>query len=146
MQTFEERLALEVDALFAGALFLVGGRTAAAEDLLVRASVRAFRACRRDGAARDRELEATLVAEFLDSASRWDVGGVDRDHPLFRSGAELSPRARAALWLVLFRRWSYVDVQGGLEIGRDELGRLLDGRTALWGSEPETPHARGERE
>ena len=42
--------------------------------------------------------------------------------------------ARAALWLVLLRRWSYADAAGLMEVDREMLKTLLRYRDTLMGA------------
>lgn len=44
---------------------------------------------------------------------------------LFGAAANIPPLARAAVWLVLFRRWSYDEASGALDTGVDGLKDLL---------------------
>ena len=50
---------------------------------------------------------------------------------LFRAAAELAPVARAAIWLVLFRRWRYEEACPVLKTDVAGLKSLLRGRHVL---------------
>ncbi len=60
------------------------------------------------------------------------TGAVEIDHEvLFRSGANMPPLARAAIWLVLFRRWPYREASEVLKTDVDGLKDLLRYRQIL---------------
>ena len=50
---------------------------------------------------------------------------------LLKAAANLPPLARAAIWLVVFRRWSYDEASSVLETGADGLKDLLRFRQVL---------------
>lgn len=146
-ETFEELAGREVDGLFQGALFLRAGDERAAEDLLLWTLTRAFHAFREQGGGErpDRWLEGRLVHEFLalprspggaraapaEPTNRaGEVAPVDPD-ALYRAAAEVPPRARAALWLVVLRRWTYEAAAGSLRTSIGELKDLLRYRHTL---------------
>ena len=68
------------------------------------------------------------------------AAAMEIDHEvLFRSGADMPPLARAAIWLVLFRRWPYGEATEVLKTDVDGLKDLLRYRQLLlsavvWGS------------
>ena len=148
-RTFEEVAGGELDALYQGALFLSGGNADGAERLLVESISLAFRdqPDARDHAGTQRWLEARLVRSFLRTAEdgpqhlpektarrvaldprTFDSLGSDE---LFSSAATLPARPRAALWLVLLRRWSYADAASVMEVDEASMEGLLGYRDAL---------------
>jgi DNA-directed RNA polymerase specialized sigma24 family protein len=155
-QTFEELVGRHIDDLYQGALFLNAGEESPAEDLVLWTVTGAFQAFRRiDGDATERWLERKLVETFLVRAG-WDsmdresmeaFSGVDPSRPdladtaseiveidpeaLFRSAAKLPHLARAAIWLVLFKRWRYEEVCDVLKTDVAGLKGLLQGRRVL---------------
>lgn len=144
--TFEELASREVDTLYQGALFMNGGDEDAAEGLLLWTLTHAFHAFRR-GSVGDpgRWLEARLVREFLQAAGDdaaepvhedVELGPVDAVAELAmaslaRAAAVLPYRARAALWLVVFRRWSYADAARELGLDIEGLKDVLRYRDLL---------------
>lgn len=149
-QTFEELASGELDALYQGALFLSGGSAPGAERLLVDAVTLAFQehAAETDAESVQRWLEARLVRAYLRAVD----GAVTpqevlRERPaigpealrdlgaeeLFSAAAILPPQSRAAVWLVLFRRWSYNDAAHALGIEPGAMPDLLRYRDALIG-------------
>lgn len=151
-QTFEEVATTEVDHLYRGALFLSGGDEDAAEALLLWTLTRAFHAYRSAQEVGDaaRWLEGRLVGEFisasnaagLDANEAWPgsqepptrrVGKVDSRALAFAAG-RVPFRARAALWLVVLRRWKYEDVARTLGVSGDDVKNLLKYRDALVGA------------
>ena len=66
------------------------------------------------------------------SSSDLSTGPLEIDSEvLFGAAANMPPLARAAIWLVLFRRWSYDEAAGVLETGVDGLKGLLRYRHVL---------------
>ncbi|MDA0328144.1 MAG: hypothetical protein O2958_03955 [Gemmatimonadetes bacterium] len=148
-RTFEELAGTELDALYQGALFLAGGNPRGAEELLVNAVTLAFKEHERDAGPNEirRWLEARLVRSFLrhlregplvlpeDTARRVALDPVTFESlgstELFAAAAVLPPRPRAALWLVLLRRWSYADAASILEVDVADLEKLLGYRDVL---------------
>ena len=142
-RAFEEVASEELDALYQGALFLTGGNSRSAERLLVDAVTLAFRehAQETDIASAERWLEARLVRSFLkhltegptglpEEAARrvaLDPGTFDAigSQQLFEAAAKLPAWARAAVWLVLLRRWSYRDAASAMGVDRDAIPGLL---------------------
>lgn len=138
-----------MDALYQGALFLSGGDPTRAEGLVVDAITLAFD---EHGADVDTEqtrrwLEARLVCAHLREATisataeppdPLDRRGIDPaafdalgPDELFAAAATLPPGPRAALWLVLLRRWSHSDAARAMKIDASSLERLLGYRDAL---------------
>lgn len=149
-RTFEEFTAGEIDGLYHGALFLTGGDTGEAEDLLLLTLTGAFRASRGGevDSASTRRLEGRLARDFLStsavvsagpflervSASRVAPGrngGKVTAEVLHKAAGELPETARVALWLVLFRRWSYAEAANILEVDREGIRALLLYRQVL---------------
>ncbi len=147
-QTFEELVGREVDGLFQGALFLQAGAEAAAEDLLLWTLTRAFHVFRDTGGGeRTRQwLEGRLVHEFLvllpksDAAVQTHPGDlmspsehVGSVYPgaLHAAAGQVPARARAALWLVVLRRWTYEEASLALHTTTEELKDLLRFRHTL---------------
>ena len=145
-RTFEEMASRELDSLYQGALFLSGGEPRVAERLLVDTMTSSFREHARGSAGDSIQpwLEARLVQQFL--------GGVDQGpaplrrpgdrslhvafeelgaDTLFAAAASLPFWPRAAVWLVLLRRWSYADACDALNVDRDVLDDLLRYRDVL---------------
>lgn len=151
-QTFEEVATAEVDHLYRGALFLSGGDEEAAEGLLLWTLTRSFHAFRAAKGVSDaaRWLEGRLVDEFVAASKaagvdvdevwmaspdrpRRQVGNVDA-RALAVAAARIPFRARAALWLVVLRRWKYEDAARSLGVSGSELKNLLKYRDALVGA------------
>ena len=69
---------------------------------------------------------------YIMSSPEPATGAVEIDHEvLFRSGANMPPLARAAIWLVLFRRWPYREASEVLKTDVDGLKDLLRYRPML---------------
>ncbi len=156
-QTFEEFAGRQLDGLYHGALFLHGGEKPPAEDLVLWTLTGAIQEFRKiEGrTALEQWLEGKLVEVFLARApsgedffgeapsleaasfeAPWSrglsQGIVEIDHEaLFRAGRLLPPLARAAIWLVVFRRWSYDEASSVLETNLDGLKDLLRYRGVL---------------
>ena len=158
-QTFEEFAGRHIDALYHGALFLSAGEEPPAQDLVLWTLTGAFEEFRRleEGSASEQWLEGRLVELFLartasgstDDGSAGPVSADDvrRDvmssHDHFSGAVEIDPEAllqaagnmpplpRAAIWLVVFRRWSYGEASSVLEMGVDGLKDLLRFRQVL---------------
>ena len=149
-RTFEELAGHEIDGLYQGALFLKAGETAAAEDLVLWTLTGAIPSFRQGLSPADatRWLEDRLVRAFLAGAPPMDseVGPVvEADavqspisgevaidpQALFMAAERVPPRARAALWLVIFRRWRYEDASRVLEMDQASLRNLLRYRHIL---------------
>ena len=144
--TFEERLSEDLDALFSGATFLSGTRGGDAQRLLVEAVSMASSEYRDDldRGAFSRWMEGILVRAFLapGSSGRANVERAQRRSSghrpvrpeeldqiewadMVRGAASIPSRARAALWLVLLRRWRYSEAAATIGIGLDSLRELL---------------------
>jgi hypothetical protein len=148
-RTFEEVAGGELDALYQGALFLSGGNPDGAERLLVESISLAFRdhTGDRDPEGVQKWLEARLVRSFLrdvqdgprdlpeETARRVtpDPGTFEALGPdeLFSAAATLPAWPRAALWLVLLRRWSYADAASVMGLDEASVEGLLGYRDAL---------------
>lgn len=148
-RTFEELAGEELDALYQGALFLSGGSEPRAERLLIDTITLAFEehAGERDVTTVQRWLEAGLVRSFLKSVSGFSVspvGGLGRratldpatfedigSEELFTAAASLPVWPRAALWLVLLRRWTYADAAAVMEVDPSVIPSLLAYRDVL---------------
>ena len=145
-RTFEERASRELDSLYQGALFLSGGEHEAAEKLLVDTMTASFSEYGKHMSddAVERWLEGRLVQQFLSEAEPDDLPTVERGRPgirgpfdgleadtLFAAADALPHWPRAAVWLVLLRRWCYADACGALGVDRDVLEDLLRFRDVL---------------
>jgi DNA-directed RNA polymerase specialized sigma24 family protein len=154
-RTFEELAGQEIDGLYHGALFLKAGEEAAAEDLVLWTLTGAFQSFRRGLSHSDasRWLEDKLVRAFLageapagEAPLDSEDGPIDGAEPvrfpsavraeidpqaLFMAAERVPPRARAALWLVIFRRWTYDDASRVLDTNRASLKDLLSYRHVL---------------
>lgn len=144
---FEEQAAAELDALYQGALFLQAGDEEATERLVVGVLTRAFhkRSPSPGDGDRTRWLEGELARGFVTSVR--DGGGSHRGSRtgggagidglpvetavLLRAASQVPPVPRAVLWLVLFRRWSYQDAAGSLDLTREQVRNLLSWRSVL---------------
>lgn len=148
-RTFEDLTGSEMDALYQGALFLSGGDADEAEELVVHAVMLAFQehAAEVDAEQTRRWLEARLVRAYLRRSTTSDGVGtpraVDRrrldpeafdtlgPEELFAAAGELPPGPRAALWLVLLRRWSHADAARAMKVDDESLERFLGYRDVL---------------
>lgn len=148
-RTFEEIATPELDALYQGALFLAGGDAAGAEYLVVEAVTLAFREHATDDRVEEvqRWFEARLVRSFLRTSQQGASGAppspavvrgvapsafVDLGpRELFRAAESIPAFPRAALWLVLLRRWSYRDAARVLGVEAADMPRLLAWRDSL---------------
>jgi DNA-directed RNA polymerase specialized sigma24 family protein len=145
-RTFEEMAGRELDSLYQGALFLSGGAPWVAEKLLVDTLTTSFREHGRDlpDDSVERWLEGRLVQQFLAGVELGpfpvrtaNEGGVPgpfdelEADTLFTAAGALPPWARAAVWLVLLRRWSYAKACGALEVDLVVLDDLLRYRDQL---------------
>lgn len=149
-RTFEELASQEIDSLYHGALFLKAGEGEAAEDLLLSTLTSAFHAFRTVEKGTDvaRWLEGRMVRAYLSTVTEGDSDGasieeVELPSPqlmrtvevdpfaLHKAARRIPPRARAALWLVLLRRWRYSEASRVLETDPDDLKDLLGYRHLL---------------
>ncbi len=154
LETLEEFTGRHIDGLYHGALFLNCGEGPPAEDLVLWTLTGAFQEFRRMGAGRasERWIERKMVQVFLartmpddDGSTEGDVlladvpeshgassGAVEIDaKALFEAAAKIPPLARAAIWLVVFRRWPYGEASQALETDEDGLKDLLRYRVVL---------------
>lgn len=137
-----------MDALYQGAMFLSGGNPGGAEHLLIEAVTLAFTEHPdQDRGDTERWFEARLVRSFLryvkEGPLQLPASTVDRlalepgtfdalgADELFLAAAQIPPWPRAALWLVLLRRWSYADAAAALELDVVEMEPLLGYRDVL---------------
>ena len=142
-RTFEEKVGEQLDGLYQAALFLCAGDRGCAEQLLIDTMIHAFRAHAAQAGAEPFEqwLEARLIHQFLDrvtdgsvarrptarvmgSYSRGELPEFGAD-VLFRAAGVVPAQPRAALWLVLLRRWSYDDAARALRVERSTLKEFL---------------------
>ena len=148
-QTFEEFVGRHIDRLYHGALFLNAGEEPPAEDLVLWTLTGAFQEFRqiKDGTASEQWLERRLIEVFLartasgstesgltddPSSHEPSSGAVEIDpEALLKAAANMPPLARAAIWLVVFRRWSYDEASNVLKTGVDGLKDLLRLRQVL---------------
>ena len=129
-RTFEEMASRELDSLYQGALFLSGGKPWMAEKLLVETMTSSFREHGKampEGAV-DHWLEGQLVQQFLLGV---ELGPSEEADTLYAAAAALPPWPRAAVWLVLLRRWSYAEARVALAVDLDVLEDLLRYRDQL---------------
>jgi DNA-directed RNA polymerase specialized sigma24 family protein len=151
--TFEERISEDLDALYSGAAFLSGSQGGGAQRLLVDAVSRASSEYRLDGdaGAFTPWMEGILVRTLLasealaggkevkkrrrPSADRTvgpheldDIGWAD----MVRAAARIPIRPRAALWLVLLRRWRYSEAAATIGVDLGALRELLGHRDGFF--------------
>lgn len=147
---FEEIVSRELGRLYSAALFMCGGAVSRAEDAIVDAVGHA--ASEYPGPFLEDAtgwLEDRVVLHCLDAEERLGTPRPSRlgaaapqvvhDAPfpavaadvLYGAAAELPPRARAALWCVMFSRRGYADVAALLDASRAELLDLLAYRDAF---------------
>lgn len=152
-EAFEELAVREIDGLYHGALFLAAGDEAEAQDLLLEVMAGSFETYRAGG-GRDgdpaRWLEGRLARLFLGEGAddhgklvapgpREELFGPEarerldglRSRDLYRGARGVPERARAVLFLVLLRRWSYREAAKALEMRLEELKELLRYRHAF---------------
>lgn len=148
-RTFEELAAQELDALYQGALFLSGGNARGAEALLIESVTLAYEEhpYQQEIESVQRWLEARLVRSFLKHAGEGpepliidseERGGLAEGTfeslgaaQLFNAARAVPPWPRAALWLVLLRRWSYGDVAVAMGLPPEVVPELLRYRNVL---------------
>jgi len=147
--TFEEWAGPEFDALYRGALFLSGGHLAGAERLLIEAVTLAFKEhpAEMQPAEVERWLEVRLVRSFLrhmlegptslpaETLKRISLAPGTFDSlesgELFSAASTVPAWPRAALWLVLLRRWSYEDAAAVMDVELEAMDVLLGYRDVL---------------
>ncbi|MBI4545847.1 MAG: hypothetical protein HY703_11675 [Gemmatimonadetes bacterium] len=149
--SFEELAARELDALYQAALFLSAGNQAAAEELLLETLTRAFGVFHvlEDDENAGLWLHGRLIQDYLGWAAAAAApptpeaqrpGRRRREPPrnpasetkaMYRAAHVLPPDARAAIWLVIFRRWRYAEAATALGRGTEELRPLLQYRDAF---------------
>ena len=153
-ETLEEFAGRHIDGLYHGALFLNGGEEPPAEDLVLWTLTGALQEFRQieTGIASERWIERKLVEVFLARSVSGDDGSTNGDgfsvdtpasdgpssgavaidpEALFGAAAKMPPLARAAIWLVVFRRWPYGEVASVLGRDVDRLKDLLRYRQVL---------------
>jgi DNA-directed RNA polymerase specialized sigma24 family protein len=140
-RTYEERVDQELDALYQGALFLTAGSEEDAQWLLLDTVAGAYRETESGGADSAQWFEGHLARRFLGSTAApaaaptepADIAPIPALGPddLFRAAAAVPSWARAALWLVLLREWSYRDATTALGVSIETLRRMLDYRHVL---------------
>lgn len=146
---FEEIVSRALGRLYSAALFMCGGAVARAEDAIVDAIGQA--ASEYPGPFLEDVtgwLEERVVLYCLDVEERLGsppahaahaqvAAGRDPAFPaipadvLYGAAADVPPRARAALWWVMFGRRRYAEVATLLGVSRDELLDLLAHRDAF---------------
>ncbi len=140
-EAYEDRVGRELDDLFQGALFLTAGDGADAERLLVETVANAFGEWTPEGSDSARWLEGRLARRFfggtlapapiaVDLADIGPVPSLDSTD-FFRAAGSVPAWARAGLWLVLLKRWSYADASVALGVRAEVLRRMLDYRHVL---------------
>lgn len=146
---FEELIERGLGQLYSAALFMSGGVEPRAEDRVVEALAEAASHWLTPSEAgglswleervvllcveRERQGRASRSGPAAASVGALDpaaLPNVSRDR-FYRAAAELPPPARAAVWLVMFRRRPYADVAALLNISRDELRDMLTYRETL---------------
>jgi len=150
-QTFEELATGEIDGLYQGALFLAAGDEVEAEQLLIETLGRSFSRFHSGDSTDDmrRWLEGKMVSTFMESHPRETTlpaegprrHNVNASHEsafssldaqgLHAAAGDVPWSARAALWLVLLRRWGYEDAAGAMGVERHALKSLLEFRHTL---------------
>ncbi len=134
--TLEEHVLSSIDVLFQGARFLAGGTRRDAEQLLEDTVLTAYHGTVRSGTPLDeRGLSVLMARTFLAQMSAPSASPPNAALPsssldltadgIFEASARVSPRARAALWLVLVRRWRYADTCEALRMSEAELRECL---------------------
>ena len=156
LETFEEFAGRHIDGLYHGALFLHAGDEPLAEDLVLWTLTGAFQAFRHfeEGSPPEHWLEGRLIEVFLarsasgstrdgsthafsgddlsiDHLSAGDVSVEIDPEALLQAAANMPPLARAAIWLVVFRRWSYGEASTLVETDVEGLKDLLRYRQVL---------------
>ena len=139
-KALEELVMEELDTLYRGALFLSAGDRGHADRLLHDTAIAAYRAGALDGRLVGpqplermmircfRERSASGVAPLPAAARATRPAGLDGDltpATLFRAAGAVPPEARAVLWLVAIRRWSYEDTATLLRVDHEGLENLL---------------------
>lgn len=152
-RTFEELATREIDGLYQGALFLTAGNEEQAEELLLDTLGRSFNRFHTTPRVEDiaRWLEGRLVSTFMETHPRdaratgpaapsgMAAGATDVFAGLDASGLHMAAAsvpwvARAALWLVLLRRWNYADTSDVMGVDERVLKDLLRYRHTLMGA------------
>ena len=151
-QTFEELATRELDSLYQGALFLTAGDESEAEQLLVETLGASFRRFHSDDSLDDvgTWLEGRMASAFMAG----HMGGPHKGTAPTPTGPGFDPSAfaaldaaglnsaaatvpwaaRAALWLVLLRRWTYAAASEALGVDQAVLRDLLEYRHTLMGA------------
>ncbi|MDT8340539.1 MAG: hypothetical protein RQ751_03420 [Longimicrobiales bacterium] len=145
-RALEELVMDELDVLYQGALFLSGGSRRSAESLIDETAVAAYHAgVASAGELEPNPLERLLIRRFVavsdgsggdaapavKDARRGESVGPISAEGLYRAAGAVPPLARAALWLVLIRRWSYEAAAALLGVDVEGLKRLLAYRDAF---------------
>ena len=146
-KTFEELASQHIDVLYRGALFLSGGEARSAERMLVDTLVEAAPLYAPGlQPTPQRWLEGTMARRSVSAAAPADrpLTARSRGRPLdilrvesleagelFVAAGSVPATARAALWLVTLRRWSYADAGRALGVPPTEIPALLEHRTTL---------------
>ena len=152
-KTFEQLATREIDGLYQGALFLTAGDVTKAEQLLIDTLGRSFHRFQASDTVEDirRWLEGRLISTFVEHRVRTEEPAPRRSRSLGEAGARAAFEsldgkglhlaaatvpwgARAALWLVLLRRWSYADASAAMGVSAEVLGNLLEYRHTLMGA------------
>lgn len=85
-----------------------------------------------DGSSDDGSTDAVSGEDLPTAMVSTGDGSVEIDpDALFRAAAHMPPLARAAVWLVVFRRWTYGEAANGLGADVDGLKDLLGYRQVL---------------
>lgn len=138
-RVLEELIAAELDTLYRGALFLCAGGREAAETLLERTAASASRRrLDRHHADIAFPVERLMIREFLGNPPAADVPPLPLGDPvglagfgkltsnsLYRGAASVPAAPRAAIWLVVIRRWTYDDAADAMDVGGDALREAL---------------------
>lgn len=141
MHTFEEHAGMALDALYPGALFLTAANATEAERLVIATVSGAFGQVTTGTDLSVRWFEANMAHRFLASTAApalvptqpSDIVPMEsmQQGDLFRAAAAIPEWARAAIWLVLLRRWSYQEACDALRVSQDVLSEMLEHRHAL---------------
>jgi len=133
-RALEELVIEELDTLYRGALFLSAGDRRRADALLHDTATAAYRAGARQGRlVGPQPLERMMIGCFREQSASSGIIPPTGERTAAPSGwdGRLTPDARAALWLVAIRRWSYGDVAMLLRVDQEGLEGLLAYRDAF---------------
>ncbi len=140
-ETYEEHAGKALEVLYPGALFLNAGDQKAAEQLLIDTMASSFHEWDDPVEPTVQWFEARMAARFGASVQPPPAEGPASAHltpvptvrreDLLAAVAAIPEGARAALWLVLLRQWSYADATKALGVTPESLRQMLEYRHAL---------------